>query len=71
MWAQNDGARLNIYANRFTASAGSWGTAVLIQTESTSEGFEAQIAVNANGNALAVWSQFDGTRYSIVANSFR
>lgn len=71
VWEYNDGARLNIYANRYTAATSSWGTAALIQTESIREGFDAQIAVNASGNALAVWSQYDGTRYNIVANSFR
>jgi hypothetical protein len=70
VWSQSDGTRQNSYnilANRFTPATG-WGTAQLIETDNTREAVSPHVAVDSSGNALAVWSQFDGTRYSILAN---
>jgi len=68
VWAQYDGTRTNIWANRYTAGAG-WGTAALIESEARSA-YSPQIAIDANGNALAVWRQYDGTRYNIWSNRY-
>ena len=70
VWRQSDGTRLNIWANRFTAATSSWGTAALIETDNLGDASSPQIAFDASGNALAVWSQFDGTRPNIWANRF-
>ncbi len=70
VWGQWDGMRENIWSNRYTAGTG-WGTAALIETDNAGGASSAQIAINANGNALAVWEQFDGTRFNIWANSFQ
>ena len=70
VWTQSDGTRTNIWANRFTAATSSWGTATLIETENFGDASSPQIAFDASGNALAVWSQSDGTRYNIWANRF-
>jgi len=67
VWSQSDGTRDNIWATRYTAGTG-WGTAVLIETDNTGEAINPQIAFDASGNALAVWSQFDGTYYNVWAN---
>jgi hypothetical protein len=69
VWNQFDGTRHNIWANRFGAGTG-WGTATLIETDNVSEASYPQVAVDAAGNAIAVWKQFDGTRYNIWANRF-
>jgi hypothetical protein len=60
--------RDNIWANRYVAGSG-WGTATLIETDA---GFalDPQVAVDGKGNAVAVWSQSDGTRFSIWANRY-
>ncbi|MBL0313490.1 MAG: hypothetical protein IPP78_12415 [Holophagaceae bacterium] len=68
VWAQHDGTRYNIWANRYTAGAG-WGTAELIETDNTGDASEAKIAIDPNGNALAVWSQDDGTRIQHLGQS--
>jgi hypothetical protein len=68
VWAQHDGTSYNIWANRYTASAG-WGTAGLIET-GTGDANSPQIAIDANGNAIAVWHQSDGTRDNIWANRY-
>jgi hypothetical protein len=48
---------------------GAWGTAVLIETESGTADYP-QVAVDAVGNAVAVWGQWDGTRWNIWANRY-
>ena len=70
VWNQSDGTRKNIWANRFAAATSNWGTAVLIETDNLGDALDSQIAFDANGNALTVWSQFDGIRYNIWANRF-
>ena len=69
VWTQSDGTRNNIWANRYTSGTG-WGTAALIETDNAGDAFDPQIASDASGNALAVWSQFDGTHYNILANRY-
>ncbi|MBV1913759.1 MAG: hypothetical protein KUG72_00130 [Pseudomonadales bacterium] len=68
VWAQHDGTRNNIWANRFDGS--SWGTAELIETDNASNSSVPQIAVDASGDALAVWVQFEDGRRNIWANHF-
>ncbi len=67
VWPQSDGTRYNIWANRYTPASG-WGTAQLTETDNAGGASDPQIAIDANGNAIAVWEQFDGTRYNIWAN---
>ena len=69
VWTQSDGARYNIWANRYTTGTG-WGTAALIETDNTGDALDPQIAFDINGNALAVWDQFDATRSNIWANRY-
>jgi hypothetical protein len=47
-----------------------WGTAALIETDNAGGAVAPQIAVDPTGNAIAVWYQFDGTRFNIWANRF-
>lgn len=70
LWQQFDGKRFSIYANRYTPEIG-WGIAGLIETNHAGDASLSQLAMDRNGNAIAVWEQFDGTRVSIWANSFR
>jgi hypothetical protein len=69
VWRQSDGTRNNIWANRFTPSAG-WGAAELIETDDAGNAREPQVALDPNGNAVAVWRQSDGTHDNIWANRF-
>ena len=70
VWGQSDGTRYNIWANRYVVGTG-WGTAGLIETNNAGDAGYPQVAVDGSGNAIAVWGQYDGTRYNIWANSFR
>ncbi|GBE40291.1 hypothetical protein BMS3Bbin09_00168 [bacterium BMS3Bbin09] len=69
VWFQNDGTRWNIWANRYVAGVG-WGTAGLIETDDTGSANSPQVSVAADGNAIAVWYQDDGTRDNIRANRY-
>jgi len=68
IWRQSDGSHINIYTNYFDGTA--WDTAELIETDNTGNASTPQIAIDADGNAIAVWSQDDGSLSSIYANRF-
>ncbi len=69
LWQQSDGTRKNIWGNRFSKGTG-WGTAKLIEIENGGGAERVQIGIDSNGNAQAVWQQFDGARTSIRTNRF-
>ena len=71
VWSQSDGTRYGVWANRFIPGTG-WATAQLIETDDTANGGppRPQVAVDGTGNAVAVWSQYDGSRYNAWANHF-
>lgn len=71
VWYQHDGTRNNIWSSRRLAADTGWGTAELIETDNANSAYDPQIAVDTNGNALAVWRQNDGTRDNIWANRFQ
>ncbi len=68
VWRKRE-VTIDIWANRYTAGVG-WGTAGRIETDDAGNANNPQLAIDANGNALAVWSQDDGTRNNIVANRY-
>lgn len=67
---QWDGTRTNVWANRYVAGSG-WGTATLIETDNAGNVQHPQVAIGPAGDAVAVWSQFDGTTYSTWANGLQ
>jgi len=69
VWQQLDGTRNNIWANRYVAGVG-WGTAELIETDNAGDAYKPQVAVDSSGNTVAVWRQWDGTRYNIWSNRY-
>ena len=73
VWAQDNGSGINaIYAAKYTAGA-SWTAAEPIGA-GTSNGYTAQIAMDSDGNAIAVWYQVSATTpyyvYGIWANRY-
>ncbi|MGQ0797436.1 MAG: hypothetical protein ACT4OI_06210, partial [Methanobacteriota archaeon] len=69
VWHQFDGSRFRTYGNRFTPSAG-WGTAVSIDDPNLADSAWPDVAADANGNAIAVFRQFDGATTSMIANRY-
>ncbi len=69
VWVQNDEIGNGIFASRYDVNTGAWGTAELIETGKGDAG-DPRVAVDASGNAIAVWQQHDGTRDGIWANRY-
>jgi len=70
VFAQYDGTRNNIMANRYSAASRTWGTATLVETDNAGDASSPQLAIDPSGNGLAVWYQSDGTRYNVWANRY-
>src|SRR3989344_5772720 len=70
VWRQHDGARFSVYANRYTASTNTWGTAELIETDNVGGVFTPQIAIDGSNNAITIWANYDGTRNNIFSNRY-
>jgi hypothetical protein len=69
VWEQFDGKRYNIWANRRLAGSG-WGVAQLIETDNAGDAFNPRVAMDSQGNAVAVWQQSDGMHTHIGANRY-
>jgi hypothetical protein len=70
VWRQFDGAHADVWANRYTASTTSWGTPTLLESDDTGNADAPRIAMDGDGNAIAVWSQKVFGWNSILANRF-
>jgi hypothetical protein len=57
MWSEQDG---NLWSNYYTPSQGWVSAAVLVATSNPSTPYEPQVAMDAQGNAVAVWTQGTG-----------
>lgn len=68
VWYQSDGSVLDVMSNQYVPGSG-WGTAAAISTLNQN-GYYPQIAMTPDGDALAVWFQYDGTRYNVWANRY-
>ena len=70
VWEQFDGAHYNIWGNSRRAHQG-WGRAHLMQTSDGAHSYNPRVAVNAQGQAVAVWVQMDSAKgtYGIWSSS--
>lgn len=59
VWEQFDGEHYNIWGNSKRAHHG-WGRASLLSASDTGHAYNPRVAVNANGQAVAVWVQMNG-----------
>lgn len=69
VWEQRDGTVASIFGSRYLAASNNWSLPVRIEAGS-GNALEPQIATDATGNVLAVWSQSDGVRNNLWANRF-
>jgi hypothetical protein len=72
VWTQVNGLRTSVWTNRYLVCQG-WGTAMPLAIDHGRSTDAPHIAVNAQGNAIAIWTQTDSTggsvwvrRYSII-----
>jgi hypothetical protein len=69
VWTQNAGnGNVNIWSSHFTNGIG-WASAELVETIA-GVASNPQIDLDDNGNAVAVWQQYDGTINNIWANHY-
>jgi hypothetical protein len=71
VWDQSDDGIFRIWSNRYIAGIG-WGTAVRIQTRTSTTGnaLIPHVAFDALGNALAVWEQSESGVLGIWSNRY-
>ena len=67
VWAQGKSSAYEVWANRYDGSADSWVEAVQLSTKSSTSVPFPQLAVGANGDGFAVWSEITGTARSVRA----
>ncbi len=65
VWTRSDGTNLRIQA-KLRAADGTWGLTTTI-SQSGRDAFEPQVAFDPSGNAIAVWTQFDGANGRVHA----
>ena len=68
VWIQTEGGGQSIWANRYVSGQGWEGVETLEDSSETAQ--EARVAMDAAGNAVAVWVQADGNAPSLWANRY-
>lgn len=69
VWTHDDGTRYSVYSNRYIQGTG-WSTAELIETDNSGDAEHPQIMTDATGNAIAIWTQYNGSNENIWANRY-
>ena len=70
LWEQFDGTQYNIWANRYVTGSG-WGFPTRVDPAHPGNSMTPQIAFDGNGDAMAVWTQANGTQFNIWVNGYR
>jgi len=65
VWTLDDGSRIGIWSNRYVVGTG-WEVPQPIEDDYSGDSHDPQVAVDGSGNAMAVWSQDDGTSHQDV-----
>jgi hypothetical protein len=69
VWRQSGIATQGVWANRFDATTGTWGTAELLE-KNPGNAEAPKVAAGGFGTAVAVWTQRVGATYDIWASNF-
>ena len=71
VWSAFDGSWTSLWARRYTAG-GVWSPATLIENDNNGGVGDQGVVMEANGNAMVVWSQYDvvGQRTNVLANRY-
>ena len=59
VWSELNGTVVNAWAARYSTSNDRWETPVLLKTNTMSGAYDLQVAMDGNGNAVAVWVEDD------------
>ena len=66
VWQEFGGLRMQIRANR-KQNGEAWGTVEKVETTDLGDGKDPRIALDSRGNAMAVWSHYNGIYFDIRA----
>jgi hypothetical protein len=55
-WIQDTAGQSSVWVNRYNANTGAWGTPTLIENDNSHAAGSLEVAVDANGNAVVVWT---------------
>jgi hypothetical protein len=55
VWYGTDATGITTFQNRYNASNGTWGTSAVLGIDRNGENSAPQLAMNASGNAVAIW----------------
>lgn len=66
MWVQADGQRDHLMASQYTKHYG-WDDPQRLPIQHKGDAMLAQLAINAVGNVMAVWQQYDGMGNTVLA----
>jgi len=69
VWAVSGGPREGVWSSRYSIGSG-WGEAVSISAIGLGSVRHPRVAIDEEGNAIAVWVQFDGARDRIWSSSY-
>jgi hypothetical protein len=69
LWAQGIGSVYSILTNRHTPDKG-WGEAATIENDDSGHAGFPHVAIDNDGDAIAIWSQWDGTHTNIFTNRY-
>lgn len=70
VWIQGSGNLHSLWARHYAVGSG-WGAAQLIEADDTGGVSPPQLAMDASGNVLVVWQQYNGSVYNIWSNRYR
>jgi NADH:ubiquinone oxidoreductase subunit len=71
VWSQTNGIKKSIWANRYRSGMGAgWDKAGLLEVKDLGDASYPQVGMDSYGNAIAVWSQYDGANDNIWANRY-
>ena len=71
IWLQDDGMRSNLWVSRYDATANIWIAPERLETMNVSGATHPRVALDAQGNALAVWAQREQTYCNIWVSRFQ
>ncbi len=68
IWAEDNGSDVNILVSHYTPGTG-WSTPEPVESSANSAS-QPHVAIDASGNAMAVWTQKDGTSTNVYARRY-
>ncbi|MFP2933331.1 Ig-like domain-containing protein [Pyxidicoccus sp. 3LG] len=69
VWLQLEGGRLALWSRGYVPGEG-WDGSLQVDANLVGHSIEPQVRFDASGNAVVVWSQFDGAHNSILTNRY-